>query len=117
MSAPVALTPAALSRLGNWLVSNDTGLSSETMAAVALGATTLKNMNAPHDAADFGRCYRLVKAVPEIRASFPRLARRCKAFAGILKEWDSLVAIYERDLKKGESPELYARIKHLRGGR
>lgn len=111
------LSAAAQRKIGNWLLSHDTGNSSETMAAIALGASTRSGLHAPHDVSDFGRCYRLVKKVPEIRQSFPRLARKCPAFAGIVREWDELVVIYLRDLPKFGSKELYQRIKQLRGDR
>ncbi|HEX7906796.1 MAG TPA: hypothetical protein VF534_01705 [Paraburkholderia sp.] len=114
-----SLSTQAQCELGNWLINGDTGISSQTMAAIALGATNLSssgwNVDAPHDPSDFGRCYRLVQKVPEIREHFPRIAKKVKAFAGILREWDALVRIYERDKPKGESPELYNRIKDLRG--
>lgn len=87
------------------------------MAAIALGAkkTAKTRFDAPHDPSDFGRCLRLVHAVPEVRECFPRISRAVKPFAGILQNWDELVAIYERDKSKGRSNELYRRIKELRG--
>jgi hypothetical protein len=109
------MSSAAVRKIANWLLSNDTGLSSETMAAIALGATARHGFNAPHDPADFGRCYRLVKAVPEVRLAFPRIAKKVKPFSGIIREWDALCALYERDLPTGRSDELYRRIKELRG--
>lgn len=99
--------------IGNWMRSGDTGTSSETMAAIALGADS-GDFGAPYDPSDFGRCYRLVQAIPAIRDAFPRIAELVPAFAGILREWDALVAIYLRDLPSGKSGELYQRIKTLR---
>jgi hypothetical protein len=112
-----SLSPAAQHRLGQWLLNGDTGISSGTMAAIALGATKVKkcHVDAPYDPADFGRCYRLVQKVPEIREHFPRIGKKVKVFAGILREWDDLVRLYERDKPKGESTELYNRIRTLRG--
>ncbi|SAL01580.1 hypothetical protein AWB80_08158 [Caballeronia pedi] len=115
-----SLSTKAQRKLGNWLLSGDTGVSSETMAAIALGATSLGGKHhyrgdAPHDPSDFGRCYRLVINVPEIREFFPRIAKKVKPFAGILREWDDLVRIYERDKPMGRSDELCRRIQELRG--
>lgn len=112
-----ALSTQAQRELGNWILHGNTGISSETMAAIALGATNASGYraDAPHDPSDFGRCYKLVQAVPEIREHFPRIAKKVKQFAGILREWDDLVRIYERDKPKGESDELYKRIRELRG--
>lgn len=102
--------------IGEWLRSHDTGVSSETMVAIALGAEKGR-FDAPYDPSDFGRCYRLVQKIPEIRDAFDRIGELVPAFAGILREWDDLCRIYERDLKSGGSQELYDRIKELRGDR
>ncbi|MEN7527943.1 hypothetical protein [Cupriavidus sp. DL-D2] len=102
-----------LRKIGNWLRSHDTGVSSETMLAIFLGATK-GDFDAPHDPSDFGRCLRLMKAVPEIRDAFPRIAKKVPQFAGILREWDALAKIYRRDKPTGRSDELYRRIKELR---
>ncbi|WP_175994841.1 hypothetical protein [Burkholderia vietnamiensis] len=110
------LSEKALKQIGNWLLSGDTGLSSETMAAIALGATKKAGI-APYDPSDFGRCYRLVKKVPEIRKAFPRIAKRVKTFSGIINDWDALCEIYERDLPTGRNEDLHRRIKELRGDR
>ncbi|RQS39746.1 hypothetical protein [Burkholderia sp. Bp8990] len=114
------LSVKAQRALGNWFVGDDTGISSTTMAAIALGATNssgLSSFDAPYDPADFGRCYRLVTAVPEIREFFPRIGKKVPAFRGILREWDDLVKLFKRDQKSGRSDELYQRIKQLRGDR
>ena len=99
--------------VGEWMTSWDTGVSSETMAAIALGAEKGR-FDAPHDPSDFGRCYRLVQKVPAIRGAFSRIGELVPAFAGILREWDELCRLYERDLHTGSSEELYRRIKELR---
>lgn len=104
-----------LPALGNWLAGDDVGTSSRTMVAIALGATE-GDFDAPHDPSDFGRCYRLVKAVPAIRESFLTISMRVPAFLRILHNWDELCTIYVRDLNSGKSSELYQRIKELRGG-
>ncbi len=107
------------SKLIHWFASGDTGVSSETMACVASGVppSKIKYCDGPHDPSDFGRCYRLVKAVPEIRRHFPTIAKKVPAFREILKNWDDLVSIYERDFASGKSQDLYDRIKELRGDR
>lgn len=113
------MTDNDLPALGTWLISGDTGISSETMAGIALGGTPSSTNwrgrgDAPYDPSDFGRCYRLVQSVPSIRDDFDRIAKAVPVFAGILREWDSLCAIYERDLPTGSSEELYRRIRDLR---
>ncbi len=113
------MIPQDLHRLGTWLLSGDTGISSETMAGIALGGNPgverlRSRCDAPHDPSAFGRCYRLVQAVPSIRDDFDRIGASVPAFAGILREWDNLCSIYVRDLPTGESTELYECIKTLR---
>jgi hypothetical protein len=71
-------------------------------------------LDAPHDPSDFGRCYRLVQIAPSIREDFDRIGKMVPQFAGILREWDALCAIYERDLSSGKSDELYKKIMQLR---
>lgn len=84
-----------LPRLGTWLRGYDTGVSSETMAAVYLGARE-GDFDAPHDAGDFGRCYRLLAAVPEVRTAFPRIKQLIPSFAGVIENWAELADLYER---------------------
>lgn len=109
----------AVARLTDWLFADDTGVSSKTMAGIAMGVNPAVmrayGIDAPHDPSDFGRCYRLVLAVPEIIDAFPEIGRRVPKFAGILKNWDELCGLYERDMPTGRSDDLYDRIKELRG--
>lgn len=107
-------------KIAVWLVSGDAGISSKTMAVLALGAADHVNfirLDAPHDPSDFGRCYRLVKLIPQIREFFALISIKVPTFAGIICEWDSLCNLYERDFAKGKSQELYERIQSLRGDR
>lgn len=106
-----------LKRLGQWLVSRDTGVSSRTMAAIALGSGPDEDADydAPYDPADFGRCRRLVAACPFIREHFDSIGTLVPAFAPILAEWDELCRLYDRDLPTGRSDVLYNRLRVLRG--
>jgi len=99
--------------IAEWLVSGETGISSKTMAAIALGAEKGR-FDAPYDPSDFSRCYKLVNRVPAICDCFDIIGKRVPVFAGILREWDGLCRLYERDLPTGISRELYDRIKELR---
>lgn len=108
------MSPQDIKDLAEWLVSCDTGISSKTMAAIALGGEKGR-FNAPYDPSDFGRCYRLVQKVPAIRNAFDRIGELEPCFAGILLNWDELCSLYERDLHTGQCKELYMLIKALRG--
>ena len=50
-----------------WIVSDDTGTSSKVIWAVMMGVppSEIKNSSTPSDVGDFGRCYRLLKLMPE----------------------------------------------------
>lgn len=62
---PVA-TGSVLRRAVEWATSSDTGISSEALCCyMATGSITRKHWNAPSDAADRGRCIRLLKLIPE----------------------------------------------------
>lgn len=110
-----------------WLASDDTGLSSKYMAHVlappaGLGATPRDwdkfDANPhPHDPDDFGRCVRLLDAVPELRTHLPNLtgAEHGPVWNAIAAEWDALEAWYREDLASGKSDRLYERLKALGG--
>ena len=102
-----------LQKLGEWFRSHKTGVSSETMAAIAMGAK-VGRFDAPYDPSDFGRCYGLVQQVPAIRNYFDQIAELVPVFSGILREFDVLCDLYDRDYSSGCSQELYDRIKELR---
>ena len=96
------VSPEASRRIIQWMFAGDTGVSSETMAAIALNIEKKDTFgyHVPSDASDFGRCYRLVKAVPEIVSAFPYIAKKVPKFAGIFGEWDALCALYEAGTKE-----------------
>lgn len=57
-----------------WALGNDTGVSSETMAQFMLGIEARQWKSPPSDAADRGRCIRLLKLIPEWLPRLPELA-------------------------------------------
>lgn len=99
-----------------WMHNGDTGTSSETIWSV-MTKCPVKYHGAPSDPADFGRCYRLLKVMPSWR---PRLSEVAGAFPNsewpaLVKHWDELTTLYERDLPTGTCKELYNRMRELRG--
>jgi hypothetical protein len=77
-----------------WVMGRDTGTSSKTIWAVMQGAPT-RDASTPWDADDFGRCYRLLKEIPEWRPRLPEVAARYPAWTGLVREWDRLSAMFE----------------------
>jgi|GEM_PF-1304084 hypothetical protein len=101
--------------VGQWLTSGDTGSSSETMAAIFLGAKSGR-FSWPRDPSDFGRCWRLVEKVPAIRAAFPRIGIVYPPIAPFLDHWEELAGLYTAALNggSGKAPALYKRMQELR---
>jgi len=101
-------------RLIEWLAADiDTGLSSKTMAFVHLGATKGR-FDAPHDPADFGRCYDLVEFVPELHESFCLIGERCPQFKCIIECWYFLSELWVEESPSGRCPKLARKLDELR---
>ena len=98
-----------------WLHNGDTGISSLTIWSTLSGERNPGSADVPHDPDDFGRCYRLLKVMPEWRERLPEVAKRYKAWRPLVDSWDELTALYEEELPKKKLPKLYARMRELRG--
>lgn len=104
-----------------WLASDDTGLSSLAMvnhitksgfwAGVRLdGAIALARENwksHPSDPEDFGRCLRLLEAVPELVEHLPLMSSLSPTWAAYVARWDEMVALYKEEYPTGSAPKLY----------
>lgn len=112
------------SGLAAWLASDDTGLSSRFMArqlAPVADVGTVpderpwfdEDEHYPRDPADFGRCVRLLDAVPELRPYIDVMAGYSKQWAAIVGAWDELEALYREEYPSGKAPRLYARMEQL----
>jgi hypothetical protein len=85
-------------KICQWLLTGETGVSSKTMVCAALGiAPKDKTCNWPHDMGDFGRCWKLVKVVPELRDHFSTIAGLSPAWASVIREFDTIGALYEKE--------------------
>lgn len=80
-----------------WLLGNDTGISSMTIFSVMTGSN-YSSPDVPHDMGDFGRCYRLLKLFPEWRQRLPEVAAKHKKWGPMVEAWDELTAMYEARL-------------------
>lgn len=87
------------SRIIRWMATGDTGISSETLAAAYQGVENCwAPSNYPHDGGDFGRCYRLLLAVPEVRDGFTFLARTNEVWERLIGRWNDIQHAYLEDL-------------------
>lgn len=76
-----------------WLSGPDTGMSSETLCR-ALAKIAQLRVETPRDASDFGRCYRLLKAIPGWRERIGEM-RVLAGWAPLVDAWDDLERLYE----------------------
>lgn len=76
-----------------WLASDDTGLSSRFMASKLTGMFEAKYAY-PRDPADFGRCLRLVEAVPELESKIRDMSQHGKEWAVVVAHWHEWVAAH-----------------------
>ena len=85
-------------QLIKWFCSGDSGVSSTAIAAQMTGNNTGRAFSDhPGDSGDFGRCYRLLMAVPEFRSRISEMAQRSPQWAALVDCWDELEALYETD--------------------
>lgn len=103
-----------------WQANGNVGVSSATMASIALGMDKSfyhERFGAPSDPSDLRRCMLLVEEIPEIRDSFPLISKKVKQFAPILREWDPLIALLKLELKRTDkrAPKTYQWMKELLG--
>lgn len=98
----------------DWLLSGDTGISSEAICAVMTGSKC-RDGHPPSDPSDFGRCYRLLQHFPEWRPRMNKMVAAYPEWTGLVREWDALTALYEEEIKNpnGMAPKLYARMQEL----
>jgi hypothetical protein len=117
--APSACPRLNAKSIDEWLRGPDTGLSSRTIIGAltgngyALGWGGVIETTVPMDPSDFGRCYRLLKLFPDLRARLPEVAEKHWQWRGLVDAWPELEALYEEELPSGKCPKLYARMREI----
>lgn len=100
-----------------WVIGDDTGVSSKAIWAVMMGAVDASarwhNYAPPADPSDFGRCYRLLALFPAWRTMLGRVATRFPLWGPMVAAWEEMERLYRRDLDSGQSVELYDLMKRL----
>lgn len=89
--------------LDRWFKTDDTGLSSLFLAHILSGKGRLRYAH-PRDIDDLGRCFRLMKAAPELRQSLARIKSHGPAWDMIVENFDHWETLYDT----GHSKELEA---------
>ena len=95
-----------------WLRSWDTGASSLTIFNfMRVGVTARAAI--PYDPADFGRCYRLLKAFPDWRVRMSEMGERIPEWKELATHWDELERLFEEESANGDCPKLYKRLGEI----
>lgn len=104
-----------------WLKGPDTGTSSRSIFAVLSkkhGHLAFVGHgfgpSEPLDPDDFGRCHRLLQAIPEWRGRLAEVAAAYPGWGPLIREWDRCTALYEQEEPTGRAPKLYALMQELR---
>ncbi len=111
---------STLQRALQWIAGGDTGTSSKTIWAV-MQMVEPEYASVPSDPSDFGRCYRLLKLIPEWREGLSLVSRRYPEWTALVEHWDELTALYEDELVNGPknkhgdrmAQKTYDRMKEL----
>lgn len=85
-----------LQRAHAWIVSEDTGLSSETIWATMMGVPHSRPYE-PSDPSDLGRCLRLLRAIPEWRERLSLMSGISIHWDALVQRWDELEASFLRE--------------------
>jgi hypothetical protein len=92
-----------------WLACDDRGLSSETLARYLTHGAVSGEVNHPHDADDFGRCYRMLRACSMDPKRVYEMSAVSTEWEQISMEWMDMERLYEaKDFKT-----LTDRIQHI----
>lgn len=81
-----------------WISGNDTGMSSKAIwEHMMLGDVTreLRSVPHPHDPDDFGRCYRLLRIMPDWQSRIGEMAKYSSEWAALVAVWPRLALMYE----------------------
>lgn len=110
--------------LAEWFISDDTGVSSETMFAVLLGQDPEDVQHHhrygrgvhPVDPGDLGRCIRLLDLLPTKKMRkrlLDRMIRVSEEWAVVVKHWAELRRLHDVEVTTRCAPRCYARMKEL----
>lgn len=97
-----------------WLASDDTGTSSRYLLQETIAPQMMPQATAwPADPSDFGRCIRLMEAVPLVREKLSWMAVDGGVWKNLVENWPELENLYREELPTGKAPKLYVRMKEI----
>ena len=100
-------------KVWNWFRSDDTGISSLTLASILSGVSLGKYYDRPYDPADFGRCYRLLQTFPEWKSRLNEIPKHYPSWKPFIENWDRMVELYLEEVETGTYEKLYHFMKDL----
>lgn len=101
-----------------WLANGQRGVSSETIFTHLTGIKAGSFRDHPYDTSDFMRCEKLLIQCPELRKELPRMADLGSVWAGLIADWDTIVALVNEEnpewmTKSSSTPKAYRRIRSI----
>ena len=103
-----------------WVFNGETGISSKQMAATACGIAIKDWFDRGHplDPADFNRCLKLVRACPEVKAAFPKIAKLSREWRGVIEHWDEIRRSFLAEAgwdwsKSNNAPKTYELMRRI----
>lgn len=100
-----------------WLLSDDTGISSETLLACALGIKPTRGFisSYPSDPADLGRCIRMMETLDWVRKPAFEVLKNLgsNSWRNLVANWDELEKLYFEELASGTAPRTFERMREL----
>lgn len=105
-----------------WIISDDIGISSKVIFAVMMGINpeNIRDKSTPCDPSDFGRCYRLLKLIPDWQNRIDELRKvdygyysmndnshYSNLWGKFVDNYKKMCELYEEELPTGKAPKLY----------
>ena len=106
------------SAINQWILGIDTGISSKTLWMAMKGIEPTPNMmiDIPHDADDFGRCFRLmmISNYEQRQKALENVGKICPAFIPIAREWTKLEELYVKSSQEGNYTVFHSYLSVLK---
>lgn len=101
--------------IGDWLINDEAGLSSQTLASWFLGGKAKKDyyVHHPYDPSDLMRCKRLVDGIPGGILLIGGAGELSPEWKIVVEHWNELTALLEEEYPTGAAPKTYQRMKDL----
>lgn len=102
-------------KIGEWLMNDDTGLSSKCIAGILLGADPTAVVRTPHplDPSDFGRCLRLVRFLGLTAKDLDVMTGVSDEWKAVVDNWNRWAELYDEASKRtdGSAESLYSEMR------